>query len=117
MPDDAIVAPAAEDTARAVVPDPPEVTPAPKLCRYCQQPLTPPKRKGIVKEFCSDRHRAAFRDEQQQAALREAESAVTDAMADLERHAARLSGALSLLDRLKTTPRKAGKKVLDSGTV
>ncbi len=88
-------------------------------CRHCGQPVQQPTRRGQVKEFCSDRHRAAFRDAQIQAGIREAQAAIRDtrqALSDtrdeLERLDARLVAADQLLERgLRhgTRPRKTAE--------
>lgn len=78
-------------------------------CRHCQVPVRQPKRRGQVKDFCTDRHRAAFRDSQIQAGIRAAKAAVQETRDELERLLARLDAADQLLDRgLRhgTRPRK-----------
>lgn len=81
-----------------------------KACRNgCGNTVPPPKRRGLIKEFCSDRCRAAFREKQIQAALREAVEAVDEAAGELARLSARLDGAKLLLARYQaktTRPRK-----------
>ncbi len=59
-----------------------------------------------MKDFCSDRHRAAFRDSQVQAGIREAQTAIQEArdeiaqtIGNLEQLDARLAGATQLLER------------------
>lgn len=99
--------PAAEDTAGR-----PDVLP----CRFCQVPVTQPKRKDIRKDFCRDAHRAAFRDAQVQQAVREALAAgqevrdvIEDAMGRLDQAAARMHGAMQLLARYQRHPRPQKK--------
>lgn len=65
-----------------------------------------PRRKGLVKDFCSDRHRAAHRDATIAAQIRAAETAIKDAglaivdiRDELERQVAILTGALAMLER------------------
>lgn len=80
-----------------------------KPCRFCQALVEQPKRRGQVKDFCSDRHRAAFRDSQIQAGIREAKAALQETRDELERLQARLDAADQLLDRglrQGTRPRK-----------
>lgn len=83
-------APAGESTATA--------TPT-RPCRFCQIPVPQPKRRGQVKDFCSDRHRAAFRDAQVQAGIREAQAAIQETRDEISRLDARLSAATQLLER------------------
>jgi hypothetical protein len=66
----------------------------------------------MVKEYCSDRHRAAFRDSQVQAALQAARDSVQAAVDALAEHQARLEGAMALLDRYRRQPRRKDKKDL-----
>lgn len=75
-------------------------------CRHCQVPVPQPKRRGQVKEFCRDAHRAAFRDAQVQAAMKEARAALEEASGELARLSARLDGAMQLLERYERHPRK-----------
>ena len=63
----------------------------------------------MVKEFCSDRHRAAFRDAQVQTALRNAQQACQDAANALAEHAAKLEGAMQQLARFARKPRPEKK--------
>jgi len=75
-------------------------------CRHCGVPVLQPKRRGQVKDFCSDRHRAAFRDAQVQAGIREAQAAIQETRDEiaatrdnLERLDARMLAATQLLER------------------
>jgi serine phosphatase RsbU (regulator of sigma subunit) len=77
-----------------------------KPCRHCGGPVEPPRRRNVTKDFCCDRHRAAFRDAQVAAAVMEAQRVVVDARAaieatrqELERLEARLTGAEHLLQQ------------------
>jgi hypothetical protein len=77
-----------------------------KPCRHCGGPVVAPKRRGIVKDFCSDKHRAAFRDHQVAAAVQEAQraiedtkDAIEDTRSELARLEARLTGARQLLEQ------------------
>lgn len=79
-------------------------------CRFCQIPVLQPKRKDTVKDFCSDRHRAAFRDAQVQHALKEAQAAVEETSSELARLSARLDGAMQLLARYQRQPRKPAEE-------
>lgn len=72
-----------------------------RACRFCQTPVSQPKRRDMVKDFCSDRHRAAFRDAQVQHAIQTAQDAMAEAGAEFERLAARLTGAADLLERYR----------------
>lgn len=66
----------------------------------------------MQKDFCSDRHRAAFRDAQVQHAIRTAQEAMAEAGAEFERLAAKLTGAADLLERYRkheSRPRPARK--------
>jgi hypothetical protein len=65
----------------------------------------------MVKDYCTDRHRAAFRDRQVQEAILVARTAVSDAVIAMAAHATRLDDALTLLDRYRRTPKpKPGTK-------
>lgn len=105
--------PAAESTATVGHPGP-----VFRPCRHCQVPVEQPKRKNQVKDFCSDRHRAAFRDAQVQAGIREAQAVVVETQAaiqgtrdELERLEARLTAANQLLERgLRHGHRRREKK-------
>jgi hypothetical protein len=102
------VTPAAEATAA-----PPAPVPTFKPCRHCQVPVEQPKRRGQVKDFCSDRHRAAFRDAQIQGAMKQAQAAIEETSGELARLSARLDGAMQLLERYQrhgTRPRKHGSE-------
>lgn len=75
-------------------------------CRHCQVAVLQPTRRGQVKDFCSDRHRAAYRDGQVQAGIRKAQEAIVETreeiattIATLEQLDAKLVGAGHLLDR------------------
>lgn len=75
-------------------------------CKHCGGPVVAPRRKGLVKDFCSDRHRAAHRDATIAAQIRAAETAIKDAglaivdiRDELERQVAILTGALAMLER------------------
>lgn len=63
----------------------------------------------MVREFCTDRCRAAYREKQIQAAMKEATDAVEEAAGELARLSARLDGARQLLERYRakrTRPRR-----------
>lgn len=75
-------------------------------CRFCGVAVAQPKRRDIVKDFCSDRHRAAFRDQQVQHAIRTALAAIQEAAGEFERLVSRLDGAAGLLERYQRKPRK-----------
>lgn len=79
----------------------------PVPCRFCGVPVEQPKRRDITKEYCSDRHRAAFRDAQVQAAVRNALQACQDAADAMAEHQARLEGAMQQLARFARKSRKS----------
>ena len=67
-----------------------------------------PKRRNVVKDFCSDRHRAAHRDALIAAQIKSAEDAITEAAQvivdmrdELERQLAKLAGAQAMLERCR----------------
>lgn len=75
-------------------------------CKHCGGPVVAPKRRGVVKDFCSDRHRAAFRDatiarqiEAAEAVVVEAGQVLLDMRNELDRQVARMTGALAMLER------------------
>ncbi len=70
--------------------------------------MVAPKRRGVVKDFCSDRHRAAFRDatiarqiEAAEAVVVEAGHVLVDMRNELDRQVARMTGALAMLERCR----------------
>lgn len=82
-----------------------------KPCRLCEAPVEQPegRNKGL-KDFCSPRHRAAYRNQEQQKAILAVEEAFEDLAGMIEQGMAKLHGAQQLLDRFKRKPRKAGKE-------
>lgn len=80
--------------------------PGVKPCRFCQAPVQQPTRKGQVKDFCTDRHRAAFRDSQAQAAVQNARNAIQETLDELARLSARLKGSDQLLARFQRHGRR-----------
>jgi hypothetical protein len=66
--------------------------PAPRPCRFCGALVAQPRRRGQVKEFCSDKHRAAF-------ALQKRQDALKSAIEDLE-------VLEDEIDRLRATSRR-----------
>ncbi|MGE0430533.1 MAG: hypothetical protein AB7P11_21225 [Hydrogenophaga sp.] len=77
-------------------------------CKHCGGPVVAPKRRGVVKDFCSDRHRAAFRDatiarqiEAAEAVVVEAGHVLVDMRNELDRQVARMTGALAMLERCR----------------
>lgn len=60
----------------------------PRLCRNCRQPVVQKGKRP--KEFCTNRCRAAYRDEQQQQAIREAMARIEQMRAGLDEMAAGL---------------------------
>ncbi len=87
----------------------------PLPCRFCHIAVDQPKRRDMVKEYCSDRHRAAFRAAQVQLAIQTARETVQAAVNALGEHQARLEGALALLARYepKKRPDRAAKPAAD----
>lgn len=99
-------------------------------CKYCGGPVTPPKRRGLVKDFCRDRCRAAYRDQRLAQAAQQAQQAVQECratiqagmvtvegvLADIAQTEARLAGAAQLLERLtaKKPRNKKENKVVDT---
>ncbi len=63
--------------------------------------VVPPARRGGVRKFCSDRHRAAYRDLMIQLAVRETQAIVQEARDEMERLGARLAGAMAQLQKLQ----------------
>jgi hypothetical protein len=86
----------------------PETVPV-RPCRLCQVPV-PQTRKGTVKDFCCDRHRAAFRTQRVQRAIADAQAALDEAAGELARLAARLDGAQRLLAPFQGSRAKKEKK-------
>lgn len=100
---------AGESTAAQADQEGPGVRP----CRFCQTLVTQPTRRGQVKDFCTDRHRAAFRDGQVQAGIQNARDAIRETIDELGRLTARLEGSDQLLARFQRhsrRPRVAGEK-------
>lgn len=95
MADDQEAKPGAEDTAQRHPP-----------CRYCGGPVTPARRPHIVKDFCCDRHRAAFRDARVRQTIQDVIDLAEDLAADLTRKAALLRAAVATLASVKTKPRQ-----------
>lgn len=90
-------------------------------CKHCGGPVVAPKRRNVVKDFCSDRHRAAFRDAsiaraiaQAEAVVVEAGHAMLDLRNELDRQVARLTGALGLLERCRPKARAAAQPSTES---
>jgi hypothetical protein len=75
-------------------------------CKQCGGPVPAPKRRGVVKEFCRDRCRAAHRDAMVQLAIRMA----LDAIDQIDAWKVQLDAARAMLDRFKATGRKRGDK-------
>lgn len=80
---------------------------APAGCLFCGAPLSAPSRRGLTKRFCNDRHRAQYRHQQFDLAIRQVSQACEEAGAELARLAARLEGAEQLLIRLQRSDRKS----------
>lgn len=76
---------------------PAEATATQLPCEHCQGPVIPPKRKGLVKRFCSDRCRANHRDQRIQRAVETLDEVADEVQGELERLNARLHGARTLL--------------------
>jgi len=78
---------------------------ATRACRFCQAPV-PQLHHGQVREFCDNRHRAAYREQERQKALAMAIEAI-DELADLfEAGLARLGGARTMLQRFQKKARR-----------
>lgn len=78
----------------------------PEPCHFCGGPVVAPRKKGLVKKFCRDKCRAAFRDRAIVQAVEAARAAITDCQdclgevaGEVERQQARLKGAWQLLDQ------------------
>lgn len=93
----------------------PTVVPTFRSCRHCQAPVQQPTRRGQIKDFCNDRHRAAFRDNLVQGAIQEAKTVLAEASAELAQWSARMDGAMALLDRYARHGAKR-KKVVDASS-
>jgi hypothetical protein len=63
----------------------------------------------MVREFCSGRCRAAFREKRTQAALRQVSEAAAEAAAEMQRLAAVFEGASQVLDQFRTKARRPRK--------
>lgn len=70
--------------------------------------MVAPKRRNVQKDFCSDKHRAAYRDATIAAQIKAAEDAIAEAghaivdMRDeMDRQLAKLTGALAMLERCR----------------
>jgi Ni,Fe-hydrogenase III large subunit len=73
-------------------------------CRFCQAPVAQ-QHAGQVREFCDNRHRAAYRDQERQKALQLASEAldeITDAMEALGAKAAGVKVLLARFHKKKT---------------
>ncbi len=77
-----------------------------RTCRFCDAPVLQPKRVGAVKDFCSDRHRAAYREQERQKALAMAIQAMTSMGDAIEQGVAALNGAAQVLARFQKQDRK-----------
>lgn len=71
-----------------------------KPCRHCGEPVEQPAG-GKTKDFCSDKHRAAFRDAAQQQAIEEVVEGLAQLEAELERFAASCRGLAMRLERFR----------------
>ncbi len=68
-------------------------------CRFCDAPVPQPARTTRPKEFCSNAHRAAYRERERQDAIRAALDSIDELEAETERLVAKLHGARQLLAR------------------
>lgn len=84
--------------------------PGVRPCRFCQAPVQQPRRRGQVKDFCTDRHRAAFRDQAAQAAVQNARDAIRETIDEVNRLVARLEGSDQLLARFQRHGKRTKKK-------
>lgn len=57
-------------------------------CKFCGGPVVAPKRKNLVKEFCCDKHRAAWRDDQLAKSVQNVLASVEEFGAEMERMSA-----------------------------
>lgn len=101
-------------------PAPSEATGTQAPCEHCHGPVIPPKRKGLVKRFCSDRCRANHRDQRIQRAVDLLDEVADEVQGELDRLQARLRGARTLLQEAlgsKHTRKQKDKKVVDASQV
>lgn len=83
-----------------------EYSPQTRPCRFCEKPVTQPKIKGRIKDFCSDSHRAAYREREHQAAITTCLEVIDEVRNENERLMATLNGAATVLERFKKKPAK-----------
>lgn len=84
---------------------------APQSCLHCGTPIAPARRGG-TKLFCTDRHRAAYRDQAVRHAIQAARDAIVQHVGELARSQAAMEGALAQLDKFAHhgTKREKGTK-------
>jgi len=86
-------------------------------CRFCEQPVEQPAKlvkAGRSKDFCSNAHRAAYREAEHQRTLQLAIDAVDNLEGAIDQALAQLRGARQLLARFQKQARKVVKKRLDT---
>ena len=99
---------------------PAEATPddyQPDPCKFCGGPVKRPKRRGLIKLFCRDRCRAAFRDHAITDAVDNAEAVMVEVQDEQERLHARLEGALLRLRTAIGARKLRAKKVVDAVSI
>ncbi len=103
------------DTEQAA---PSEATVTGTPCEHCHGPVTAPKRKRLVKRFCSDRCRANHRDQKIDRAVQHLHDVADETQAEMDRLQAKLNAALAMLAEAVGTrqalKRKKDKKVVDT---
>lgn len=72
-------------------------------CRFCDAPVEQPtgRHRKLVKDFCSPKHRAAFREREHQKALALAVEAIDNAEGAVGQAMAQLQGARAALERFQ----------------
>jgi hypothetical protein len=81
-------------------------TPGTRPCRHCGIDVPQPKRRGQVKDFCSDRHRAAYRDNLVQEAHRNAEAVLAEGRDFIQGWLPKMQTALDDLARFRRKGRR-----------
>jgi hypothetical protein len=81
-------------------------TPATRPCKHCGIDVPQPKRRGQVKDFCTDRHRAAYRDNLVQEAHLNAEAVLGEVRAFMEGWLPKMQTALDELAKFRRKTRR-----------
>jgi hypothetical protein len=84
--------------------------PALRPCRFCDAPV--PQLTGRVKEFCTQAHRAAYREREHQKAMERVIEVAGELRDTVEQKVAELMGAVAALDRFRKKKTTKGKKDL-----